>query len=125
MLDTALENMSQGLCMFDADGQISSSTSATPRCSAAPACRSPADCSSTCCGKKAAGQWQGDPGEFFARLVADARRAGTTATRVVTRIDRSIRVVDQPMQGGGWVATFEDITEWQEAQAQDLAHGAP
>jgi diguanylate cyclase (GGDEF)-like protein len=32
---------------------------------------------------------------------------------------RSIRIVHQPMQGGGgWVATFEDITEWQRAQAQ-------
>src|SRR4029078_10316446 len=29
-----------------------------------------------------------------------------------------IRVVDQPKQGGGWVATFEDITEWQRAQEQ-------
>ena len=34
-----------------------------------------------------------------------------------------IRVVDQPMKGGGWVATFEDITEWQRAQEQ-ISHMA-
>ena len=39
-------------------------------------------------------------------------------TRVVSRNGRSIRVVDQPKKGGGWVATFEDITEWQQAQEQ-------
>jgi diguanylate cyclase (GGDEF)-like protein len=52
-----------------------------------------------------------------------AAKAGETLTRVVTRNDRSIRVVDQPMKGGGWVATFEDITEWQQAQEQ-IAHMA-
>jgi diguanylate cyclase (GGDEF)-like protein len=31
--------------------------------------------------------------------------------------------MEQPMQGGGWVATFEDITDWQKAQAQ-IAHMA-
>jgi diguanylate cyclase (GGDEF)-like protein len=31
--------------------------------------------------------------------------------------------MEQPMQGGGWVATFEDITEWQKAQAQ-ISHMA-
>ena len=39
------------------------------------------------------------------------------------RNGRSIRVVDQPMKGGGWVATFEDITEWQQAQEQ-ISHMA-
>jgi diguanylate cyclase (GGDEF)-like protein len=72
--------------------------------------------------EQAKGQWQGDAGEFFARLVADARESRTT-TDVVTRFGRSIRVVNQPMQGGGWVATFEDITEWLEAQAK-ISHMA-
>ena len=37
---------------------------------------------------------------------------------------RVLRVVDQPMRGGGWVATFDDVTDWQKAQAQIsyLAH---
>src|SRR5262249_54776503 len=27
-------------------------------------------------------------------------------------------IITQPMKGGGWVATFEDITDWQRAQEQ-------
>ena len=52
-----------------------------------------------------------------------AAKAGESLTRVVTRNGRSIRVVDQPKKGGGWVATFEDITEWQQAQEQ-ISHMA-
>jgi diguanylate cyclase (GGDEF)-like protein len=35
-----------------------------------------------------------------------------------TAVGRALRVVDQPMHDGGWVATLEDITEWQAAQSQ-------
>ena len=72
---------------------------------------------------KAAGEWDGDPEEFFAAMMADAK-AGKTVTKTVDRSGRSLRVVDQPMRGGGWVATHEDITEWQ-AAGTDRAHGAP
>ena len=71
---------------------------------------------------KAAGEWDGDPDEFFAAVVADAK-AGKTVTKTLGRSGRSLRVVDQPMKGGGWVATFEDITEWQAAQEQ-ISHMA-
>ena len=67
--------------------------------------------------QKSAGKWDGDPEEFFNMVVA-AAKAGESLTRVVTRNGRSIRIVDQPRKGGGWVATFEDITEWQLAQEQ-------
>jgi diguanylate cyclase (GGDEF)-like protein len=35
----------------------------------------------------------------------------------------TLRVVDHPMRGGGWVTTLEDITDWLEAQAQ-ISHMA-
>ena len=57
-------------------------------------------------------------------VVADAK-AGRTVTKTMGRGGRSLRVVDQPMKGGGWVATFEDITEWQAGPGTDLPHGAP
>jgi diguanylate cyclase (GGDEF)-like protein len=72
--------------------------------------------------ERAKGDWQGDPDEFFGQLVDDAR-AGRTTTTIMTRFDRSIRVVNQPMLGGGWVATFEDITEWLAAQ-EKISHMA-
>jgi diguanylate cyclase (GGDEF)-like protein len=40
---------------------------------------------------------------------------------------RSIRIIEEPMIGGGWVATLEDITAWREAQEKlaYLAHHDP
>ncbi len=55
--------------------------------------------------------------------MAEARE-GKSSTRIMeTMAGLVLRVVDQPMPGGGWVATFEDITEWQKAQAQ-ISHMA-
>ncbi|MCK1550769.1 EAL domain-containing protein [Bradyrhizobium sp. 177] len=123
VLDTALENMSQGLCMFDADGKIilfnERYAAMLGRTDILLTGRLLVDVLRE---EQAKGQWQGNAGEFFARLVADARESRTT-TDIVTRFGRSIRVVNQPMQGGGWVATFEDITEWLEAQAR-ISHMA-
>jgi diguanylate cyclase (GGDEF)-like protein/PAS domain S-box-containing protein len=123
VLDTALENMSQGLCMFDADGRIMLFNERYGELMGRS--RMPLQ------GRllidvlqdlRLIGEWEGDPDEFCAGLIAEAK-AGNTATRIVDRGGRSIRVVDQPMKGGGWVATFEDITEWQQAQ-QQISHMA-
>jgi diguanylate cyclase (GGDEF)-like protein len=123
VLDSALENMSQGLCMFDADGKImlfnERYAAMLRRTDIALIGRFLVDVLRE---EQANGRWQGDADEFFATLVADARE-GRTTSQVVNRFGRSIRVVNQPMQGGGWVATFEDITEWLEAQAK-ISHMA-
>jgi len=123
VLDTALENMSQGLCMFDAEGKIilfnERYATMLRRSDMQLSGRVLLDILRE---EAAKGQWNGDAEQFFARLVEDAR-VGRTTTDVVRRFERSIRVVNQPMQGGGWVATFEDITEWLEAQAK-ISHMA-
>jgi GGDEF domain-containing protein len=73
--------------------------------------------------RQAAGEFAGDPGELFARVTAAARK-GESNSRVLETIDgRALRVMEQPMQGGGWVATLEDITKWREDQAQ-ISHMA-
>jgi diguanylate cyclase (GGDEF)-like protein/PAS domain S-box-containing protein len=123
VLDTALENMSQGLCMFDADGRIllfnGRYATMMGRTGMTLIGRTLLD---VLVDQKAKGRWEGDPEEFFGRLVADARENRST-TMVTSRFGRSIRVVNQPKQGGGWVATFEDITEWLAAQ-EKISHMA-
>jgi diguanylate cyclase (GGDEF)-like protein len=123
VLDTALQNMSQGLCMFDADGNIilfnERYAAMFRRSEMQLTGRRLLDVLRE---EQANGQWTGDPDQFFARLVEDARD-GRTTTSIVERFGCSIRVVNQPMQGGGWVATFEDITEWLEAQ-EKISHMA-
>jgi len=123
LLDTALENMSQGLCMFDAEGRIQLFNerymAMTGQTDLELRGRSLLDVLRE---QKAAGRWQGEPDEFFARQIADAQ-TGQGATRVMQQRGRSMRIVTQPMKSGGWVATFEDITEWEQAQAQ-ISHMA-
>src|SRR3569833_1893955 len=115
--------MSQGLCMFAADGKIILFNERYAAMLGRTAILLPGRLLvDVLREEQAKGQWQGAAGEFFARLVADARASRTT-TDIVTRFGRSIRVGNQPMQGGGWVATFEDITEWLEAQAK-ISHMA-
>lgn len=118
LLDTAIGNMSQGLCMFDAEGRIllfnERYSEMMDRTDMPLQGRLLIDVLQD---QKSVGKWDGDPDEFFTMVVA-AAKAGESLSRVVTRNGRSIRVVDQPRKGGGWVATFEDITEWQLAQEQ-------
>ncbi len=123
LLDTALDNMSQGLSMFDADGRIllynDRYAEMMGRTGIALQGRLLLD---VLWEQKALDRWDGDPDQFVAGVIA-AAKAGKSATRMVTCNGRSIRVVHQPMKGGGWVATFEDITEWQAAQEQ-ISHMA-
>jgi diguanylate cyclase (GGDEF)-like protein/PAS domain S-box-containing protein len=124
LLDTALENMSQGLCMFDPDGRIVLFNERYAHMMGLSAAwlkgRSLLDLFKY---RKGSGEFAGDPEKFFARVIAEARD-GKSGTRIMdTMAGLVLRVVDQPMPGGGWVATFEDITEWQKAQAQ-ISHMA-
>jgi diguanylate cyclase (GGDEF)-like protein/PAS domain S-box-containing protein len=123
-LDAALENMSQGLCMFDADGRVVLFNERFAKMMALPAAwfkgRSLLDLFKL---RKESAEFADDPEGFFARVIADARE-GKSVTKIrKTPAGRVLRVIDQPMPGGGWVATLEDITEWQEAQAQ-ISHMA-
>jgi PAS domain S-box-containing protein len=124
LLDTALETMSQGLCMCDADGRITLFNERFANFMALPAASlkglSILDLIKY---RKASGEFTGNPEEFVARLIAAVRKGKSTTRIIQTSAGRSLRVSEQPMAKGGWVSTFEDITEWRKAQAQ-IAHMA-
>jgi diguanylate cyclase (GGDEF)-like protein len=118
LLDTALENMSQGLCMFDADGRILLANERyVSMMGLASVPHKGLSLVSILERQKVRGEWIGDPAQFVADLIGEMQ-AGQTVTRVIARTNRAVRVVHQPMKSGGWVATFEDITEWEKAQQQ-------
>jgi PAS domain S-box-containing protein len=117
LLDAALQNMSHGLCMFDADGRVVLFNEHYRAMMGLPA-EFLQDLSLLDLFKhrRTTGDFVGDPEEFFVGVMADVR-AGKWDTKIMeSRNGRTLRVVDRPMAGGGWVATFEDITEWQKAQ---------
>ncbi|MBX9844349.1 MAG: EAL domain-containing protein [Xanthobacteraceae bacterium] len=112
-LDAALNGMQQGLCMFDAEGRIVMFNRRYIDLMKLPA--------SDLIGmsllelfhrRKAAGRYAGDPEQMFADLI-EAARAGRVLVHKVQSLDgkAQLRVTNQPMADGGWVATIEDISE--------------
>src|SRR4029078_7004401 len=111
-LDVALDNMTHGLCMFDAEGHIvlfnrrysemmGQSAEYLRGLSLLDLFKH----------RKATGSFSRDPDQLFSGVMASVRR-GKTTVREMMRVDGiPLRVVDQPMEGGGWVATYEDVTE--------------
>jgi diguanylate cyclase (GGDEF)-like protein/PAS domain S-box-containing protein len=112
LLDAALENMSQGLCMFEADGRILLYNER---------CIEMFGLSQASLKRKALldlfKEWQ------VAAALEDAPGDKFNGKNVEMPDGRTFRVTERPMQGGGWVSTFEDVTEWLQAQAQ-ISHMA-
>jgi diguanylate cyclase (GGDEF)-like protein/PAS domain S-box-containing protein len=119
-LDAALKGMKQGLCMFDAEGRIVMFNQRYIDLMKLPA--------SDLVGmsllelfrrRKAAGRNAGDPEEMFAELIESAR-AGRVLVHKVQSLDgkAQLRVTNQPMANGGWVATIEDISELKAVESE-------
>ena len=119
LLDRALENMSQGLCMFDAGGCIvlCNDRYATMMGLSTLSLKGLSLLNLLIKYRYSVGEDAGDAERVFVRVLADAREGKPITKLIKTSAGRTLRVNDQPIQkGGGWVSTFDDITEWREAQ---------
>jgi diguanylate cyclase (GGDEF)-like protein len=126
LFDTALHNMSQGLCMFDANRRLIVSN------------------------RKLATMYGLPPDSLVPGITLDEIQqltiaAGTCSADIVNNVHsqqlslivrkkrgsllqelsdgRIISILHQPMDDGGWIATYEDITDRHHAEAQ-IAHMA-
>ena len=58
----------------------------------------------------------------YRRELTEAMAAGnTTSTEVKSKDGRAISVINRPMPGGGWVATHEDITDRRDAERERVS----
>jgi diguanylate cyclase (GGDEF)-like protein/PAS domain S-box-containing protein len=112
-MDTALNNMIHGLCMFDSDGRLVLCNERyiqmyrLQRDQVKPGCT----INELLALRKASGTFLDDPDEYSANLRARIAE-GKILSEIVEAGDGLVTViVDQPIEGGGWVATFEDVTE--------------
>lgn len=117
LLMAALDHMTHGLCMFDAEGRIVLFN----RCYAqmmglgADVLRG-LSLLELFKRRKARGAFLGDPEEFFHHILASMPGGKTVAREMVRADGVTLRVIDHPMQDGGWVATYEDVTEHKRAE---------
>ncbi len=108
-MDAALSNMTQGLCLFDAQGRLLVANRRFAEMFAAPPVGGTSEAVLRSAGLD---------------MLVDAARDGTVQNIACTLPDgRAIAVTQSPVEGGGWVATYEDVTERQAAE-QRLAHMA-
>jgi diguanylate cyclase (GGDEF)-like protein/PAS domain S-box-containing protein len=117
LLASALDHMTHGLCMFDAEGRIVLFN----RCYAVMMGQSVESLRGLSLlelfkRRKASGAFLGDPDQFFHGILASMREGKTTTREMVRSDGVTLRVIDRPMEGGGWVATYEDVTEHRRAE---------
>jgi diguanylate cyclase (GGDEF)-like protein/PAS domain S-box-containing protein len=117
-LDTAINNMSQGLLMFDASERLIvcnqryiemyglSADIIKPGCTFREAIEH----------RQATGSFGGDLDQYCRETLDNTKYEHVI---VITTTDgRSIQITNRPVAGGGWVATHEDITERQNLEQE-------
>ena len=110
-LDTAVNNMSQGLLLFDLSEQLIvcndkyiemyglSADVIKPGCTLRELIRH----------RKATGSFGGDVEDYYQHVLSS--KADSNTSVVETSDGRLIQISNEPVLGGGWVVTHEDITE--------------
>jgi diguanylate cyclase (GGDEF)-like protein/PAS domain S-box-containing protein len=122
-LDTAINNMTQGLLLFDVSERIVvcnrryvemyglSEEVVKPGCSLLELITH----------RKETGSFAGDVEAYREALLRDLAQGKETELIIETTDGRTVRIVNKPLASGGWVATHEDITEGKRAQER-IAH---
>jgi len=118
--DVALNNMSQGLVMFDASSRlVVSNTRFIEIYDLSPDVVKPGlTLLDLLKHRKERGSFGGDPDEYYAKLLKQIAKRTLTKQNVPTPAGRIIQIVNQPMPDGGWVATHDDITEKIQAESE-------
>jgi PAS domain S-box-containing protein len=117
-LSAALNNMAQGLIMIDAKGKVLTTNRRYRTMYQIPPEIIGADSSlrDLLAYRAEHGMFQGDIDHFMTSILERVAKAKPSVTEVALPDGRLIRVSEEPMAGGGWVATHDDCTERRRAE---------
>src|SRR6185437_16690600 len=122
-LGNAIDNMSQGLCMFDAQARIVvcnsryiemyklSPTVVKPGCTLRELIQH----------RKDTGLFSGDVDSYCQSILESMHAGGQRLLYVQASDGRIVLAKNQLLPGGGWVATHEDVTEQRRAEEERAA----
>jgi methyl-accepting chemotaxis protein len=122
-LTLALNNMTQGLCMFDAGARLVvcndrylemyglSGGAIRPGCTLRQLVEH----------RIQVGSFKGDPEQYLRQILATIAEGKTTKSETTTPDGRTIAMLNHPMTGGGWVVTHEDVTDRRSIEQQHAA----
>ncbi len=118
-LNAAFSNMSQGLVMFDSAARLVVCNDRYRKIYNLPPELTKPGCTVLDLLKHRAanGTFFGNPEEYVGNLMAVIAKGKPENREIKTGDGRTILAVNQPMVGGGWVATHEDVTERKQAEA--------
>jgi diguanylate cyclase (GGDEF)-like protein len=123
-LDRAVNNMTQGLLLFDASQKlvVCNQRYIEMYGLSAEIVKPGYSFRDIIAHRKATGSYTGDVDQYVARVLRDIHVRNSMV--VDTGDGRSIQIVNEPLGDGGWVATHEDITERRriEERITHLAH---
>jgi len=119
-LNGALNNMNQGLCMFDPDNRLVVWNERYVKMYRIDPKRIWLGCTirDLLDARIAAGTFPLEPGRYDEDLRQTLRQGRAFTLNIELADGRVIAVVNQPMASGGWVATHEDITERKRAECE-------
>jgi PAS domain-containing protein len=124
LLDTALNNMTQGIVMFDGAGQLVVCNTEYCKMYGLPADlgKSGSTLLDIIQFRIKSGSLQGDPAQYCSEVL-NAINTGKTTTFLAEAPDgRTISVVNKPIPGGAyWVGTHDDITERRVAERRSAS----
>jgi diguanylate cyclase (GGDEF)-like protein len=122
-LDVAVNNIPQGLVMYDAAERLVFCNrryiemfGVSPDV-AKPGCRF----RDSIAHRKMTGSFAGNVDEYCANILRNVALGEITCNTVEASGGRSIQIVNQPLASGGWIATMEDVTERKRSDAR-IAH---
>jgi methyl-accepting chemotaxis protein len=112
LLRAALNNMTQGLCMFDSAARLMVCNERYLEMYRLPPkhARIGTPLRTLLVHRLSAGTFSGDPDRYVAECMRQVAEGRTETKTVESKDGRIIAVVSRPMQGGGWVATHSDVT---------------
>jgi diguanylate cyclase (GGDEF)-like protein len=125
-LDTALNNMTQGLMLYDDSSRIVLFNQRyIEMYGLSPDVIVPGRLfRDVMKHRKQNGSFDGDPDQFSTMVLQNVAQKKLTHTILVSKAGRSYQIVNKPLAEGGWVTTHEDITELRrsEERIKHLAH---
>jgi len=122
-LDTALGSITQGICMYDADGRVTLFNERYSEITGYATAQLSGALLLDIVQHPESGIQVDNPASFVAHVI-DAAKQGRSLNNILHRKDgRIVRAITHPIRGGGWVVTLDDITDRQRAQAE-IAHMA-
>ncbi|HWK95353.1 MAG TPA: PAS-domain containing protein [Pseudolabrys sp.] len=123
-LSVGLDNMSQGLCMFDSRGRVVlSNRRYLEMYRLSPDVVKPGlPLRELIMHRKQTGLFEGDVDEYCASIFERVRTRSELGAYVAANDGRIVLAKNEPLSAGGWVSTHEDVTEQRSAELERAAN---